>query len=171
MWYVMQVRTGSEENIRKQCEKILGKEILEYCFIPYYEEKKRYQGSWHIRQKMLFPGYVFIVSDQLEDLFAELKKVIGLTKLIGAGQEIIPLTEDEVTLLKKLGKEGYVVEMSTGIIENGKVRIINGPLKDMEGFIKKIDRHRRKAVLEIEMFGRNIEMQVGLEVVEKICGR
>ena len=40
MWYVMQVRTGSEENIQLQCQKDISSDILEDCFIPYYEEKK-----------------------------------------------------------------------------------------------------------------------------------
>lgn len=67
-----------------------------------------------------------------------------------------------------MGKEDQVVELSTGIIENDKVRIQSGPLVGMEGFIKKIDRHKRRAVLEIEMYGRVVEMKVGVEIVEKV---
>ena len=33
--------------------------------------------------------------------------------------------------------------------------------------IRKIDRHKRKASLEIPMFGRILETQAGLEIVEK----
>ena len=40
MWYVVQVRTGTEESIRIQCEKQMSEEVLKRCFIPYYEEKK-----------------------------------------------------------------------------------------------------------------------------------
>ena len=54
-----------------------------------------------------------------------------------------------------------------GIIENDQVIITRGPLKGHEGLIKKIDRHKRKAYLEMEMFGRKLETQVGLEVVVK----
>ena len=59
------------------------------------------------------------------------------------------------------------MELSTGIIENSQIRILEGPLVGMEGTIRKIDRHKRKAWLEIEMFGRTVEMQVGLEVIAK----
>lgn len=168
MWYVIQVKAGTEERIKKQCESLIAENILEGCFLPYYEEQKKYQGTWHVRRKILFPGYVFLVSEHLEELFEKLRQVIGLTKLLGTGKEIVPLTEDEVTLLKRLGKDDQVVEISTGIVVNGKVRIISGPLEDMEGLIKRIDRHKRKAVLTIEMFGRSIEMQAGLEIIEKI---
>ena len=167
MWYVIQVKTGNEEEIKEQCTKVIEKEILEKSFIPYCEQMKKYQGQWHKEQMVLFPGYVFLVSPDKEKLFLELKNVTGLTKLLGTGQEIVPLSEEEVAFLQRFGKEEQIVEMSRGIIENDKVIITSGPLKGNEALIKKIDRHKRRAYLEIEMFGRKIETQVGVEIVEK----
>ncbi len=46
-----------------------------------------------------------------------------MTRLLGTGDEIIPLSQEEVELLLKLGKEEQLVAMSTGIIENDQVRI------------------------------------------------
>lgn len=167
MWYVIQVRTGMEEETRKQCEKIIDKEILEKSFIPMYEQERKYQGKWHRELKVLFPGYVFLVSEDKEKLFFELKRVIGLTKMLGTGETIVPLTAEEVDFLLSFGREEQVVEMSEGIIENDRVIITKGPLKGNEGLIKKIDRHKRKAWLEIQMFGRTMEMQVGVDIVRK----
>lgn len=167
MWYVIQVRTGTEEEIQRQCENIIDKSILEKSFIPKYEQERKYQREWHTELRVLFPGYVFLVSDEKEKLFFELKRVIGLTKLLGTGETIVPLTNEEVNFLLRLGGEEQTVEMSEGIIENDRVVVLSGPLKGNEGLIRKIDRHKRKALLEIEMFGRTVEMQVGLEVVGK----
>ena len=75
--------------------------------------------------------------------------------------------QPEIEFLQQFGKEDQIVEMSKGIIENDRVIITSGPLKGNEALIKKIDRHKRRAYLEIEMFGRKVETQVGLEVVEK----
>ena len=167
MWYVIQVRTGMEEETRKQCEKIIDKEILEKSFIPMYEQGRKYQGKWNKELKVLFPGYVFLVSEDKEKLFFELKRVIGHTKMLGTGETIVPLTVEEVDSLLRFGREEQVVEMSEGIIENDHVIITKGPLKGNDGLIKKIDRHKRKAWLEIQMFGRMMEMQVGVEIVRK----
>lgn len=168
MWYVIQVFTGTEENIRHQCEKLIGQEVLERCFIPYYEEKKKYQGEWHTKMRVLFPGYVFLVSEQLSKLQKELNKVQGLTRLIGAGEDVIPLSEEEVMLLERLGHKEQIVGMSVGVIENERVRILEGPLMGMEGDITKIDRHKRKAWIEVEMFGRIMEMQIGCEIIDRV---
>ena len=167
MWYVVQVRTGTEENIRTQCLRKISSEILERCFIPYYEEKKRIRGEWTVKKKVLFPGYVFVVTEDRDQLYQSLKSVAGLTKLIGTGREVVPLTEEEKQFMLDFGGEEQVVPMSEGIIENAVTKIRSGPLKGKEGLIRKIDRHKRKAWLEVEMFGRKQEIEVGLEIVAK----
>ena len=167
MWYVIQVQSGTEEKIRQQCERTISPDILTRCYIPYYERMRRYEGAWHKEQKILLPGYLFLVSDRLEELYLNLKHVIGLTKLIGTGRQVVPLTESEIELLRKLGNDTELIEMSQGIIEGKKTVILSGPLQGMEGCIRKIDRHKRIAYLEIEMMGRLVDTQVGLEILAK----
>ena len=167
MWYVVQVRTGSEESIRVQCERRIPRSILEECFIPYFEEKRRVQGEWRIQKKILFPGYIFVVTEEIEELYRQLAGIIGLTKLLGADGEVIPLTDAETAFLRAFGGTEQVVKMSEGIIENSRVIVTSGPLQGKEGLIRKIDRHKRRAYLEIEMFGRTQAVQVGLEIVAK----
>ena len=168
MWYVVQVRTGTEENIRLQCNRKLAKPVLENCFIPYYEEKKRIQGNWTIQKKVLFPGYLFVITEQVDELYQQLKQIIGLTKLLALDDEIVPIKPQERDFLLTFGGDEQIVRMSEGIIENSQVKILSGPLMGKEGCIKKIDRHKRKAYLEIPMFGRMQRVEVGLEVVAKI---
>lgn len=167
MWYVIQVRTGTEEQIRLQCEQKISLEVMERCYIPYYEKMRKYEGTWHTEQKLLFPGYVFLIGNNIDDIFWSLKKVIGLTKLIGTGREIVPLTEQEIQLLQRLGNDTELVEMSQGIIQGDRTIITSGPLQGMEGCIRRIDRHKRIAFLELEMMGRLVETQVGLEILAK----
>lgn len=171
MWYVMQVRTGTEENICCQCQRLISSDTLERCFIPYYQQKKRFQGEWHIQERILFPGYVFLITQNLEKLVESLKKVIGMMKLIGTGDEIVPLSEAEISLITKLGGKSSssesIVKISQGIIEGDQVHILSGPLKGLEGAIRKIDRHKRIAYLSVDMFNRIVDMKVGLEIVAK----
>lgn len=168
MWYVVQVRTGTEENILIQCKKNVSDIALERCFIPYCEEKKRIRGEWITERKILFPGYVFMITEDFEKLYEELKHVIGMTKLLGTGEEIVPLKEEETEFLQSFGGEEQVVKMSEGIIEGSYLKIMSGPLQGKEGYVKKIDRHKRKASLEVDMFGRMQRIQVGLEITKKI---
>lgn len=169
-WYVVQVRTGSEESIQTQCIKNIQEAVLERCFIPRYEEKRRVQGRWLLQRKILFPGYVFMVTPNGALLHEQLKTIIGLTKILGTGDTMVALKNEEVAFLEHFGGRGQVVAMSEGIIAGTQVIITDGPLKGYEGYIKKIDRHKRKAWLELPMFGRLQRVQVGVEIVRKVEG-
>lgn len=167
MWYVIQVRTGQEEKIKMQCQKNIASDVLRECFIPYYEEQKHIKGKWETQKKILFSGYVFLDTEEIMQLYADLKQVSGLTKLLKTGEEVIPLTEKEMGFLDSFGGQKKIVSVSEGVIEHTKVIVNSGPLVGKEGYIKKIDRHKRKAFLEIPMFGKMQKIQVGLEIVSK----
>lgn len=165
----MQVQTGSEEKIRTQCDTLIPQSVLQQCFIPYYEEQRKLHGKWNVLKKVLFPGYIFMVTDELDELWFQLKRIQGMTKILGTGDEILPLTEEEVTFMQRFGGEKQVVEISKGILEGNQVKILSGPLTGKEALINKIDYHKRRAYLELEMFGRMQKICLGLEVkMEKV---
>ena len=170
MWYVVQVRTGTEKEIITQCEKKIDHGILKRCFVPYYEAMKKYKGEMAPGTVViLFPGYVFMITDEVESLYLELKSIIGLTKLIGTGREVIPLKKEEVDFLTAFGKERWGAG-GRNVDRNFGKRLCPYHRRSAEragAMIRKIDRHKRKASLEIPMFGRILETQAGLEIVEK----
>ena len=80
-----------------------------------------------------------MVTSDLKQLMDSLRKVTGMIRLLRTGEQIVPLSGEEVDLLLKLGREEQLVRMSTGVIENAYVKVFDGPLKGMEDCIKKID--------------------------------
>ena len=99
MWYVVQVRTGSEESVRMQYEKATKNDRIEKSFIPYYEEMKRYKGVWHRKLRILFPRYIFIIRSEEEQLSDNLRKIVGFTMHFGIENMAVPLTCDEISLI------------------------------------------------------------------------
>lgn len=167
MWYVIQVTTGKEEQILDMIKKYGAQEYLKECFIPKYERRRKYLGQWHQEEAVLFPGYIFIISDEVEDLYLALKQVPQLTKLLGVGEKWTPMTKEDIAIIEALSGEERVVRYSEGYIVGSKVTITNGPLVGMEALIRRIDRHKRIAWMEIEIFGRKTEIQAGLEIIRK----
>lgn len=169
LWYVIQVNTGKEENICAQCKQNISSDVLQDCFVPRYEESRKINGTRTKRSRILFPGYVFLVTEDVKALFELLKTVSGMTKLLGVGDDIVPITSKEEGFLRRFitkTEDEAIVEMSTGIIEGERVIVTEGPLMGLEGYIRKIDRHKRMAWLELEMFGQLQHLKLGLEVVE-----
>lgn len=167
MWCVVQVRQGSEESVRLQCREKIGTGLLNDCYIFYYEEKRHVRGEWIIQEKVLFPGYVFIDTEHAEQLREGLPHMKGFVKLLEIDNEVAALTEDEIDFLTVFGGKEQTVEMSEGVIEQSKIRIYSGPLVGKEKFIRRIDRHKRRAFLEMPLFGGRQKIQVGLEIVSK----
>lgn len=167
MWYVVQVESGKEEQVLQHCQRRISEQILQRGFLPYYDELRKNKGKWTVVRKKLFPGYLFLVTEDAEALYQELKKILEWTKLLKTGDTIVPLSDWEVEFLLRFGGEEQVVGVSRGIIENDRVIVQSGPLKGQEGYIKKVDRHRRKAYLQMEMFGRIVNVQMSLEIVAK----
>ena len=168
-WYVIQVRTGKEEWVVTCCNLLLHDDsCLNRCFIPYSKRLRKRRGEWIERTEILFPGYVFMVSDDPTRLYQALKQIPDLTKMLGRDKkEIFSLPEDEVAFLQSFGEENQIVDLSVGCIEGDQIIVENGPLKGKEGLIRRIDRHKRIAEIEIEFLGEKRKAKVGLEIVRK----
>ena len=166
MWYVIQVRTGMEHRIVSICRQSLM-QFGEDIFVPTKTVRKRIRGSDQDVEAKLFPGYVFFDTEEIENLFGRLKTIKEMTNILKTGDEFVPLNEREETLLKKLTDKDYKVQLSLGYIEGDRVVITEGPMMGLEGLIKKINRHKKYAVLETEFFDNITEITVGLEIVDR----
>ena len=167
MWYVMQVTPGGENKTVQMCQHIVEDDYIEEIFVPEIEQMKRFKGEWHKVKKIMFPGYVFVSTEKELDLYENLKSVPTLTKILKTGEDITPVTPREEDFIKKLIGKEKIAEVSVGYLEGDKLIVTEGPLIGMEGLVKKIDRHKRIAILQMEMFGNLTEVTVGLEVLSK----
>ncbi len=170
MTYAIQVFSGEEENTISLCKVIIENkepDILSDIYYPEIERKKRYHGNWHMVKQKMFPGYIFIETNDVNKLWCDLLGVPKFTKLVGAGNCPIALSEREISFITATTGDDHIAEVSTGFIEGDRLVVTSGPLVGQEGLVKKIDRHKRTALLEMEMFGRTVNMTMGLEVVEK----
>ena len=69
MWYVLQTTTGQEEKLVQMIRELVAPELYEDCFVAYYERVWRKQQQSVVHVERLFPGYVFVVTQDPEELF------------------------------------------------------------------------------------------------------
>lgn len=167
MWYLIQVQTGREEQIVEEARSYQVQEYFDEIFAPHYERKKKYLGQWHMETPLLFPGYLFVISSHPEELYKVLKRTPQLTRLLGTGEKWTPMTDEDIEIMELLSGKEHLMKFSEGCIQGDRVIVTRGPLKGLEGNISRIDRHRRLARLTVELFGRTVELQAGLEVIRK----
>jgi len=171
-WYVFFVRTGREERVEKFLKERLNTDVF-IPFVPLHEKIFKMANTLKKELKPLFPSYVFIESEMSNQEF--MKSIKGLihnsndiVHLLKYSDTEIALRESERLMLVSLFNDDHCIESSSGVIEGDKIYIIDGPLKGLESIIRKVNRHRRLASIEIEFAGDIRLVNVSLEIVEKL---
>lgn len=168
MWYVIHTVSGLEQKCLQQCEIHIDRESYKEIFVPHYISMKHLKKEWHKIEKNLFPGYLFVDTDRIEHVVDELKQFRQYTKVLRNGEVISTITEQEQKFLSAMMDEQHLVKYSEGFLIGEKVCITTGPLKNFEGYVRTVDRHRRVAKLEIPIFDRLTPVEVGFGAIKRV---
>lgn len=156
IWYALKCPKKSEQDYTEIYEKLTDSGRLKEVISFEYQRMMRYGGGWHMERKKLLPGWIFLSGVRPEEL-----------KRSKYRKNIISLIPCETPYMKTMCQEGNLIGMSKGIIREGKTVITSGPLKGREYLIRRIDRHKRTAEIEVPFAGENTRVTVGLEIYEK----
>ncbi len=167
--YVMQVLTGREQATIDALERMLGDARRYELFAPRFRFQKKIRGSWQDVDELLTPGYVYVRTSMLDvdELSREIRQAPPRAAMLMQDGKIIPLSSDEERWLERLTGGRQVVEPSIGVVEGDRVVITDGPLVGLESQIKKIDRHKRLAYVDVHLLGRTKTIKVGVEIVQR----
>ena len=171
-WYVLFIKTGIENII---CDYINLSIDTNNSRAFYPKIESFFKTSKIIKKKIkpLYPGYIFIKSTiDPQDFLIMIQPIITHSryyiKLLNKYKpESMVLNEKEKDRITKYCDENYIIKKSIGIKEGDKIEIISGPLKGCESEIKRIDRHKMRAEVEIEFMGDIRRVNLPLEVVQK----
>lgn len=169
MWYVVQTHTGDEADVSMHVKNEFIPEYCRECFVPFYEEVRRKKGQTSIIFRRLFPGYLFVDTDDPEKLYYEgLKKLPGFTRILGEKEDddsrlFIPITPQDEEFLKSILEDGVMhVSYIKTSNKNRVIERIVGPLAKYKNHIVKIDTQHREAIVETDMFGKKRKICFGI---------
>ncbi|MDO4714439.1 MAG: transcription termination/antitermination NusG family protein [bacterium] len=97
--YVLSVTSGQEalviENLQERVNKQgLAEDVVDYLS-PMVSEVSMKKGEKVVRQKKLYPGYVFFKSRMNDKIWYVVRNTPGVRLIVGAETKPIPLTEQE----------------------------------------------------------------------------
>ncbi len=142
-----------------RCPEFVDSGEMEEILCFQYQRMMRYGGTWHLEKRMAVPGYVFIAGT---DVLVKSNRQMSFKR--SSEVFMIPC---EAPYLKELCEHGSLIGISRGIIRNGTAVVTSGPLTGRETLIRRIDRHKRIAEIEIPFAGGQRQITVGLEIYEK----
>ena len=168
MWYVIWVVARKEQELINIITDKVPADLYTRVWTPCKKELRRYAGVETTQDIILFPGYVFIDTDDPDAIHQYLYRYSSYIRFLKDGGSYSPVSDHERSIIEHFTGESGTAGISMGVIIAGCLHILDGPLVGMESYITKIDRHRRKAYVQIDnLLGEDRLLSFGLEVIEK----
>jgi transcriptional antiterminator NusG len=168
-WYIVRAQSNKERNVAEritsQSEKgdLIGK--VGRVLVPtentfYMKNNKKVK-----REKVLYPGYIFVETNAIGELKYWLKGLNGASGfLTNRAGEILPLSDSEVN--RMIGQqEEQKVEVETPFVVGEEVKIIDGPFSSMFGKIESVT--DQKVKLNVSIFGRITPLELNVLQIDK----
>ena len=158
LWHVLYVKPRCEKKMLGHCESH-GVE----CDLPLRQETKIYQRRKVTVSKPVFPGYVFL------RFSAEQKLTVLKSNLV---VRILPVDNQgrfvsELQQIRQALAIDPTLDACAAFQAGRRVVIRNGPFQGLEGVVQAV-KGRTKVVLNVDMIGRAIAVEVGMEFLDPV---
>ena len=178
MYYVIQVKTGKEQTAIDDILKNKPEDDPSFdVFAPYRKIIKKFKGIEKEVIERCFPGYIFVETNDVKQLFKQLYFTPGFQKLLGREADtdnFVPLDKDESRMVDILysRNNNRITEISNIEVKEGEmIRVLDGPLMGLETQIKKVNLHKRKVTIEYMMCGRLVTSDIGINIITNIINK
>ncbi len=173
-WYVVHTYSGYENkvkaNLEKRVETMGMQDKIFRVIVPEEEEVDIKDGKKKTVMRKTFPGYVLVEIIMTDDSWYVVRNTPGVTGFIGSsggGAKPTPLLPEEVDfILKKMGVNERRIDIDYEVGE--LVEVIEGPFAGFQGKIEEIDLEKDKLKVSVDMFGRETNMELDYEQIEKV---
>lgn len=167
-YYVIHVLTGKEKKYIDWTRQTLHDEVR--VVRPRRRLSLRKAGIVKEGVSSLYPGYLFLETKELADQsIVALRKAPGFVRFLKSDYDIIPLDKRDRELFLELISYGEIIPKSRVVFDdNSRIRVIDGPLKQLEGAIVKVDQRKGRAKVKLHLQGKSLLVDLGFEVMETI---
>ncbi|MBD3207906.1 MAG: transcription termination/antitermination protein NusG [Candidatus Nealsonbacteria bacterium] len=170
-WYVLHTYSGYEdsvaENLRQRIESLGMEDKIFSVIVPKEKKIKIKNGKRKVIEEKIYPGYVLVEMIVTDDSWYVVRNTPNVTGFIGAGTTPIPVSEEEISSLKKrmeVEEPQFKIDVKIGDL----VKITDGPFKGSDGRVSEIDEERGKIKVLVNMFGRDTPVELDSLQVKKI---
>ncbi len=170
-WYAISTYSGYEDKVADSINQRVGSpEFENKIFDAIVPKEKRIEiknGKRKVVDRKIFQGYVLVEMSLSDETWYIVRNTPGVTGFIGNGTQPTPVSEKEITKIKKrMGVEDpkYSVNYEIGEV----VSIIDGPFKGFEGTVSEIDTQKGKLKVMVSMFGRETPVELDALQVKQL---
>jgi transcriptional antiterminator NusG len=174
-WYVINTYSGHENKVKTNLEHrivSMGQQLrFRRVVVPTESVIETKDGQKVQAEKRVLPGYVLVNMDLDDEAWALVKNTPGVTGFVGSGSKPVPLSEGEVERILHTGKaqvEGARPRAQVEFSLGESVKITSGHLADFDGEIVDVNPDQQKLKVLVNIFERQVPVELGFEMVKKI---
>lgn len=172
-WYVVHAYSGYENKVKNSLAEYVERAGLEDKFgqvlVPSEEVVEIRDGKKRTSERKFFPGYVLVqmeMDDQTWHLVKNVPQVMGF--IGGTSDRPAPISKKEVDRILQKVEDGVDKPKPKVIYEPGEmVRVIDGPFKEFEAVVDRVDYDKNKLQVSVLIFGRSTPVELEFTQVEK----
>ena len=166
-WYVVHTYSGYENKVKADIEKTIeNRRLQEQMFevmVPVQDVVEVKNGARKTVPKKMFPGYVLVHMIKNDVTWYVVRNTRGVTGFVGPGSEPVPLTDAEMRLLG-VKTDDFVIDVAVG----DSVKVISGAWEGTVGTIKQINTGKQSVTIDMDIFGRSTDVEIGLGDILKL---
>ena len=168
--YCIYCKTGSEAKL----VYLLKKDMLDFenievtLMFPVRILQEKRQGVWRKVEQPLLPGYIFLYLDD-EEMFPNyiVRQERDAYKILRNSDGSMILQGSDEEYARWVWSHGGRFEPSKVVFKEGQVvKILSGPLLDMQGRIVKMDRHHKRVVVAFMFGGQERKVNLSVEAID-----
>ena len=171
--YVLSVTAGQEslviENLQERVNKQgLNEDVVDFLS-PMVSEASMKKGEKVVRQKKLYPGYVFFKSKMNDKIWYVVRNTPGVRLIVGAETKPIPLTDAEYEqMMGQIAQAQERAELVVPFQVDELVRIKEGEFKNLTGKIKHRNPEESIVGVNVEVLGRLTPVTIAMDKIELV---
>ena len=169
-WYAIHTYSGYEEKVADSIrQRINAVDMADKIFdvmVPKEEQIEIKNGKRKVVEKKIFQGYALVEMKLTDETWYIVRNTPGVTGFVGSGTEPTPVSDAEITKIKKrMGVDDpkHHIDFAIGEV----VSIIDGPFKGFDGAVSEIDTQKGKLKVMVGMFGRDTPVELDALQVTK----
>src|SRR5574337_1662666 len=163
-WYVLWTHS--------HCERLVHDQLAAkgfHLFLPETEVWSKRGGIKHRSRIPMFPGYLFLRHAIDADSHVEVCKARGLVRILGHRWDRLAAVPDrEIEAIERALCTQPSVVAYPYLQEGQRVRIIQGPLADVEGLLVRMNPSKGMLVLSIHLLHRSVAVEVDCTMVAAV---
>jgi transcriptional antiterminator NusG len=172
-WYIVRAQSNREKSVAERIIKDAGKELvgkIGQVIVPTEKSFHLKNGKKVQREKVMYPGYIFVETNAIGELKYYLKGLTGATGfLTNRGGDIQSLSQLEVDRMLGVQKQKEeTIEMSNQFLPGEDVKVLDGPFANFIGTVESMK--DQKVKVEVLIFGRKNIIELNSLQVEKHNG-